>query len=196
MPTTMQMLDMEPRPALVMVDSIQTMRTGDSASSPGSVTQASLVQRSGVGRYPLSCIRVPAMKQFFSVHLFFVVEQFSIGTPGLKLGVQWLGSVLALCWLSRGWGSIFYAITSPSPKPSVFCKMIYYLDHTNLELTVIHSNFKNEYYCPFCRHFFSESKQTAYSRMYAHTGIPNSKARLEVNALNILGQSVTIRGAA
>ena len=30
---------MEPRPALVMVVSIQTMRTGDSTSSPGSVTQ-------------------------------------------------------------------------------------------------------------------------------------------------------------
>ena len=33
------MVAMEPRPALVMVDSIQTMRTADSASSPGSVTQ-------------------------------------------------------------------------------------------------------------------------------------------------------------
>ncbi|CAM9693245.1 unnamed protein product [Ectocarpus sp. 4 AP-2014] len=33
------MLVMQPQPALVMVDSIQTMRTQDSTSSPGSVTQ-------------------------------------------------------------------------------------------------------------------------------------------------------------
>ncbi|CAM9815884.1 unnamed protein product, partial [Scytosiphon promiscuus] len=34
-----QMLVIQPQPALVMVDSIQTMRTQDSTSSPGSVTQ-------------------------------------------------------------------------------------------------------------------------------------------------------------
>ncbi|CAM9345111.1 unnamed protein product [Ectocarpus fasciculatus] len=34
-----QMLVMQPQPTLVMVDSIQTMRTQDSTSSPGSVTQ-------------------------------------------------------------------------------------------------------------------------------------------------------------
>lgn len=34
-----QVLDMRPRPALVMIDSIQTMRTEASASTPGSVTQ-------------------------------------------------------------------------------------------------------------------------------------------------------------
>eukprot|EP00752_Nemacystus_decipiens_P018297 g16413.t1 len=34
-----QMLVLQPQPALVMVDSIQTMRTQDSTSSPGSVTQ-------------------------------------------------------------------------------------------------------------------------------------------------------------
>lgn len=37
-----QMMVMTPPPALVMVDSIQTMRTGDSTSSPGSVTQVSI----------------------------------------------------------------------------------------------------------------------------------------------------------
>lgn len=36
-----QLLDMQPNPALVMIDSIQTMKTGDSASSPGSVIQVS-----------------------------------------------------------------------------------------------------------------------------------------------------------
>lgn len=35
----LQVLSMQPQPALVMVDSIQTMRTQDSTSSPGSVTQ-------------------------------------------------------------------------------------------------------------------------------------------------------------
>eukprot|EP00903_Cladosiphon_okamuranus_P019516 g17947.t1 len=34
-----QMLSIQPQPALVMVDSIQTMRTQDSTSSPGSITQ-------------------------------------------------------------------------------------------------------------------------------------------------------------
>lgn len=52
-----QVLDMQPSPALLMIDSIQTMRTADSTSSPGSIVQ---VRRISAASFFLSrhCMRL------------------------------------------------------------------------------------------------------------------------------------------